>query len=140
MPSLEECAKAYDELYLPYNPAKTIEEKLRHFKAVDLSTLFCPDGNCYPVIDGIPLWRDNHHLTRSFMRYVAVKAGRLIDAQSPGTLPPERLTSEVLRAPVADVQPSKLEVVLDDAVVNTKEEELDSEFKAVEEAALDVDL
>lgn len=74
------------------------------------------------------------------MRYVAVKAGRLIDAQSPGTLPPERLTSEVLRAPVADVQPSKLEVVLDDAVVNTKEEELDSEFKAVEEAALDVDL
>ena len=137
--NLKECAKAYDELYLPYNPAKTIEEKLRHFKAADLSTLFCPDGNCYPVIDGIPLWRDNHHLTRSFMRYVAVKAGRLIDAQSPGTLPPERLTSEVLRAPVADVQPSKLEEVLDEAVLNAKEEALDSEYNSIEEAALSVE-
>jgi hypothetical protein len=56
--------------------------------SVDLDRAACPDlPICLPVVDGIVVRRDPHHLTGTFARHIARPVGRLLDAT--GLLRPE---------------------------------------------------
>jgi peptidoglycan/LPS O-acetylase OafA/YrhL len=46
---------------------------------VDLNPAFCPaEPLCSPVVDGMVVWRDNQHLTASFVAHQRAKVWRLI--------------------------------------------------------------
>jgi peptidoglycan/LPS O-acetylase OafA/YrhL len=46
---------------------------------VDLNPAFCPaEPLCSPVVDGLVVWRDNQHLTATFVAHQRAKAWRLI--------------------------------------------------------------
>jgi hypothetical protein len=38
----------------------------RRFRAIDLSDLMCDEQRCFPVVGGVLVFKDGHHLTRAF--------------------------------------------------------------------------
>ena len=66
-------------------PTETIDryEALRYpgVASVDLDRVACPElPVCLPVVDGLVVRRDGHHLTGTFARHLARPVGRLLDA------------------------------------------------------------
>lgn len=77
------CARARHEVLLPENPARALEQQLPGFHALDLSDLLCVDGRCPAYFDGHLMWRDQSHLTRSFVLYMAEVVQAAVEAQAP---------------------------------------------------------
>jgi len=50
---------------------------------VDLRSSQCPDGICRPVIGGLPVFLDTHHITASFSRTLAQKFADSVSSEIP---------------------------------------------------------
>ena len=46
---------------------------------IDFTPTFCPNGRCAPIIDGIVVYHDHHHLTVTMSRHLAGPLGAAID-------------------------------------------------------------
>ena len=62
---------------------------LRHATLVDLSEQFCDAASCRPIIDGVVVYRDDHHITATFAARLTSELASLIvplvpTAHSPG--------------------------------------------------------
>ena len=77
------CARFQREVLLAENPARALEQRLPGFHALDLSHLLCVDGRCPAYFDGHLMWRDQGHLTRSFVHYMAPAVQAAVEAQAP---------------------------------------------------------
>jgi hypothetical protein len=45
---------------------------------VDLSDAICPSDPCAPVIGGVMVWRDDHHLSRTYVQSLTPRLRALI--------------------------------------------------------------
>ena len=44
---------------------------LKSIRLVDMGDFFCPNGRCPLVIGNLVVWRDRHHMTRTYSRALA---------------------------------------------------------------------
>ena len=51
-------------------------------KLLSINDVLCPDGTCPVVVDDIVVFRDNHHITATYMEYLAEPIGRLFEGKS----------------------------------------------------------
>lgn len=79
----ENCAVKANDVLAQQNPAKKYEAELEHFYAVDFNDTLCPGGNCVSVANDRLVWRDRHHFTHSFMRFVSDKLYHELQRQVP---------------------------------------------------------
>lgn len=77
------CARAKHEVLLEENPAVALEQRLPGFHTLDLSDLLCANNRCPAYFDGRLIWRDKHHLTRSFVHYMATAVQGAVESQTP---------------------------------------------------------
>jgi hypothetical protein len=49
-------------------------------KVLDLVDLACPGGQCVPVVGNVLVWRDDGHLTRTYVLTLVPEVARRIDA------------------------------------------------------------
>ena len=73
MPHHRPCRAAFDQQPLD-KLRHTLEESIRglpNAALIDLGAAVCPDGACQGRIDGTIVFRDNQHLTATFVRTLA---------------------------------------------------------------------
>jgi peptidoglycan/LPS O-acetylase OafA/YrhL len=87
MDEISVCARPVEELFLEVNPAEKFAEQMPLFHSADFTHFFCADGRCPVYFDGKLMWRDSHHLTDSYMKYISLAVERSLGEQLPGLLP-----------------------------------------------------
>ena len=61
----------------------TAARKDGQVRLIDLTHALCSSASCPPVVGNIFVWRDNHHLTASFVRSLAVPLERALGEPTP---------------------------------------------------------
>ncbi len=64
--------------------------------------LLCNELTCPVSVDGMPVFRDKHHLTASYMEHLAEPIGNLLDGRPAYPTPAPTLPSTSPAAPEAD--------------------------------------
>lgn len=80
---LGECAVPRDEAIANSGQSQQREalELAGDVPAVDLSAQICPEDLCSPVVGGVLLYRDSHHLTATYARTLAPELERALEAE-----------------------------------------------------------
>jgi hypothetical protein len=61
--------------------------KAGHATRVDMTPAICPATPCSPIVDGIIVMKDAHHLTNTFSRHLSGAFGKVLDRLGIGLLP-----------------------------------------------------
>lgn len=72
------CGIPRDEALDPVNPALASSFQLRGFSALDLSDAVCDDTMCRAEQGNVLIYRDEHHLTATYVRTLTTELGRQI--------------------------------------------------------------
>lgn len=67
-PDLEPCVIDLEAAMEGNTPQVEAISRVEGASLIDLTDLICPNGSCPPIMDGILVWRDSHHLTNTFAR------------------------------------------------------------------------
>ena len=59
--------------------AAALQERARHVQVVDLTARLCNSRRCFPVIDGVVVYRDIHHITPAFSRSLGAPLERAVE-------------------------------------------------------------
>jgi len=79
------CDGARDELLTDQDPLKTAAEGVAGVTLLDFTDVFCDDTTCFPVVGGAGVYRDEDHLTVSFLDSLAPQyTAALRDAMTTG--------------------------------------------------------
>ncbi|MGO2149836.1 MAG: acyltransferase family protein [Microbacterium gubbeenense] len=63
--AVERCAKPQDEVLLDDGKQRAVDED-PNATLLDLTRYYCADGVCPPVIGGVVVYRDSHHITATY--------------------------------------------------------------------------
>lgn len=66
-----DCASSREEAFSRTDPAELARKKDPTIAAIDLNDLLCDHDRCRPIIDGMIVYKDHHHLTATFARSLA---------------------------------------------------------------------
>ena len=72
------CGIPRDEALDPVNPALASSFQLPGFSALDLSDAVCDDTVCRVEQGNVLIYRDEHHLTATYVRTLTTELGRQI--------------------------------------------------------------
>jgi hypothetical protein len=61
------CASKTAESYQPASPAAEIAGQVPGTKFLDFTPFFCPDDTCPAVIGNVMVYKDDNHVTRTYM-------------------------------------------------------------------------
>ncbi|WP_104092160.1 acyltransferase family protein [Arthrobacter sp. GMC3] len=61
------CGALRDEIYPEISPTDAVAPSLPGTKFLDFSSFFCPDTSCPAVIGNVIVYKDDNHVTRTFM-------------------------------------------------------------------------
>jgi hypothetical protein len=56
-------------------------------KLLSLNGVLCPERSCPVVVDDIVVFRDNHHVTASYMAHLAEPVANLLEGRAPFPTP-----------------------------------------------------
>ncbi|MFH5878315.1 acyltransferase family protein [Arthrobacter sp. NA-172] len=62
------CGSQRDAIYLEDSPTAAVAGELPDTKFLDLSKYFCPDSNCPAVIGNVMVYKDDNHVTGTYMK------------------------------------------------------------------------
>ncbi|MEZ2390268.1 acyltransferase family protein [bacterium RCC_150] len=62
------CGSQRDSIYAQVSPTAAIEGQLPDTRFLDLSKYFCPDSNCPAVIGNVIVYKDDNHVTATYMK------------------------------------------------------------------------
>lgn len=62
------CGSQRAEIYSEDSPTAAVAGELPNTKFLDLSKYFCPDANCPAVIGGVIVYKDDNHVTATYMK------------------------------------------------------------------------
>ncbi|MEE2568151.1 acyltransferase family protein [Pseudarthrobacter sp. J64] len=65
------CGSSAAESFSPVAPTDTLAEDLPGVTFVDFTPYFCPDGICPAIIGNVIVYKDDNHVTRSYMTTLA---------------------------------------------------------------------
>jgi peptidoglycan/LPS O-acetylase OafA/YrhL len=65
------CGSTLAANYAPEAPTKAVESQLPATRFLDFTRYFCPDEFCPAVIGNVNVYKDNNHVTRSYMMTLA---------------------------------------------------------------------
>lgn len=63
----DDCAGARDEVLVADDPLRGAAEGMDGVELLDFTEVFCDEDSCFPVVGGANLYRDQDHLTVSFV-------------------------------------------------------------------------
>lgn len=67
-PDMEPCVIDLESAMEGNTPQVMAISRVEGASLVDLTDSICPSGSCPPIMDGVLVWRDSHHLTNTFAR------------------------------------------------------------------------
>ncbi len=67
----EKCAIDQAELLETVDPARAFDNANENFHSIDLTHHFCVSGVCPAVHDGVLMYYDRHHISKSYSNYIA---------------------------------------------------------------------
>ncbi|MCW8194626.1 acyltransferase [Proteobacteria bacterium 005FR1] len=79
----DQCARPVRELYLPEDPSLVFEGAIQSFHRADFGSIYCTRDRCPAVFQDRLMYFDTHHLTRSYVIYMANRLEHLLRAQVP---------------------------------------------------------
>ena len=62
------CSRPRQRMLAARNPAESIADLPSDVTLLDFTRYFCPDDNCPPVVGNVLVYRDDNHITRTYMR------------------------------------------------------------------------
>ena len=69
--SLQVCGNSLASVFSPRTPTDAVGERLPDTRFMDLTKYYCPDDFCPAVIGNVIVYKDNNHVTRSYMMTLA---------------------------------------------------------------------
>lgn len=66
----DECAIEQSEVLLSVDPARAFDAAHENFHSIDLTDHFCARGVCPAVHDGVLMYYDKHHISKSYSNYI----------------------------------------------------------------------
>jgi len=82
-PEGAECARARASMFAPRNPLESTDGVPRSAGHVDLTDYFCGPERCETVIGNVLVYRDQHHITRTYARSLAPAFTAELRAEAP---------------------------------------------------------
>ncbi|MGQ9425256.1 acyltransferase family protein [Gilvimarinus sp. F26214L] len=82
-----ECARPVTDLFLQENPAEPYEARMPLFHSVDFSDLICTDQSCPVVFANRLMYFDTHHLSRTYVEFIALAMDHAVREQAGSLLP-----------------------------------------------------
>ncbi|MFE1079655.1 acyltransferase family protein [Nocardiopsis alba] len=82
---LSTCDRSLEEALEPEDPQKEAAERVDGAELVDLTDRFCVEDACPAVVGNVVVYRDSHHITRTYSRLLADDLGERMDEALAGT-------------------------------------------------------
>jgi hypothetical protein len=70
--------QAYDDVWKP-DEGRTVAGEVDGTSYLDLNPWVCPGQTCPAIVGGVTLYRDRHHLTRTYVETLTPRLGRAIE-------------------------------------------------------------
>ena len=87
-PGAARCARPRQAMLAERNPAERLGDLPSNVHLVDLSDYFCDATTCFPVAGNVLVYRDDNHITATYMRTLAPMLERELAAVLPMKDPP----------------------------------------------------
>ncbi|MDW7644570.1 MAG: acyltransferase family protein [Desulfuromonadales bacterium] len=78
------CAISRDSAYLNEDPSRQYYEELSNFISIDVSNQFCTDTICLPAYKDFIIYRDSHHISVPYVRYLTGWLSSELKKNKPG--------------------------------------------------------